>query len=99
MLTNNPIIIKSVNILLAISDHEFVLSDSNLLPAYARKLPGQIHFFSKANWAEVRKKISEFSVTYCSTMSELDINFKWNTMKRNFNDVMDSCISSKMTTK
>ena len=98
MLTNNPSIIKSVHILPGFSDHEVVLSDSNLAPSYARKLPRKIHLFSKANWAEVRQKISDFSATYFNTMSELDINTKWNTLKKQLNDIMDSCIPTKMTT-
>ena len=76
MLTNNPSIIKSVHILPGVSDHEFVLSDSNLAPSYTRKLPRKIHLFSKANWAEVRQKISDFRATYFNTMSELDINIQ-----------------------
>ena len=98
MLTNNPSIIKSVHILPGFSDHEFVLSDSNLAPSYTRKLPRKIHLFSKANWAEVRQKISDFSATYSNTMTELDINTKWNALKKQLNDIMDSCIPSKMTT-
>ena len=99
MLTNNPSSIKSVHILPGFSDHEFVLSDSNLLPAYARKLPMKIHLCSKANWAAVLQKISEFSVTYFNTTSKLDINTKWNTLKKQMNDIVDTCIPSKMTTK
>ena len=98
MLTNNPSIIKNVQILPGFSDHEFVLSDSNLAPSYARKLPRKIHLFSKANWAEVCQKISDFSATHSNTMSELDINTKWNALKKQLNEIMDSCIPTKMTT-
>ena len=73
-------------------------SDSNLASSYTRKLPKKIHLFSKANWAEVRQKISDFSATYLNTMSELDINTKWNALKKQLNDIMDTCITSKMTT-
>ena len=31
-------------------------------------------------------------------MSELDINTKWNALKKQLNDIMDSCIPTKMTT-
>ena len=31
-------------------------------------------------------------------MSELDINTKWNALKKQLNDIMDSCIPNKMTT-
>ena len=98
MLTNNPSIIKSIHILPGFSDNYFVLSDSNLAPSYARKLPRKICFFLKANWAEVRQKISDFSVTYLNTMRELDISTKWNALKKQLNDIMDTCILSKMTT-
>ena len=98
MLTNNPSIIKSIHILPGFSDNYFVLSDSNLAPSYAGKLPRKICFFLKANWAEVRQKISDFSVTYLNTMRELDISTKWNALKKQLNDIMDTCILSKMTT-
>ena len=32
-------------------------------------------------------------------MSELDINTNWNTMKKHLNDIINTCIPNKMTTK
>ena len=65
--TNKPSLVKSVSTIPGISDHDAIVADSDIKPAYIKKKPRSIFIFSKADWAKMCEDTIKFATEFLST--------------------------------
>ena len=64
---NKPSLIKSINSIPGISDHNIVLADCNLKPSIITKPQRKIYQWSKADWHSVREQTVVFAENYLAS--------------------------------
>ena len=61
--TTNSSLIKSTTNVPRISDHDMVITDSDIKPNYSFSKPRKIYKFAKANWDEIKKICNQISLS------------------------------------
>ena len=98
--TTNPSLIKSTANAPGISDHDMVITDSDIKPNYSFSKPRKIYKFAKANWDEIKKICTQISHSV-SEQAKSGKNYEnlWTYFKGKLLAATDTHVPSKMSTK
>ena len=95
--TTNPTLVKSSSNAPGISDHDIVVVDSDTKPFYSKQKPRKCFLFSKANWSELKVKITEISNNIIDMYnSEKSVHELWDTFKTGLLQTVNDYVPSKM---
>ena len=100
-ITNRPALVKSINTVPNISDHEgAIVVDSAITPVLNKKTQRTIHLFSKADWNNMRKEIELFSEKFINTHLDHTVNENWISIKNAiFSTIENHVPQRKVSTK
>lgn len=96
-LTNKPGLTKMITLIPGISDHEIVVTDSNIRPVFNKKRPRKIFKYDKADWTEIKKVTQAFREEYLTTANCHTVNENWLKFKNHLNTVMNEYVPCKTT--
>ena len=82
-----------------ISDHDAIVADSDIKPAYAKKAPRNIFLFSRADWSNMRDDTRKFAVEFLSNYATACMEENWTSLKLFISQSMASHIPSKTTSR
>ena len=97
--TNKPSLVKAVTTVPGISDHDAVVADCDVKPAFAKKKPRTIFLFSKANWANMKSDATKFALEFLGKCAELSVEENWRSLKAHITLSMTTHIPFKTTSK
>jgi len=97
--TNKPSLVKSMSTIPGISDHDAIIADSDIKPAYVKKKPRSIFIFSKANWAKMREDTTKFATEFLRTYRNTTVEENWASLKLFITQIMATHIPTKTTSK
>ena len=60
--TNKPSLVKAMSTISGISDHDAIVADCDIRPAFCKKKPRTIFLFSKANWSQMKVDMNNFTL-------------------------------------
>jgi len=80
-----------------ISDHDAIVADSNIKPAYVKKAPRTIFLFSKADWSNMRADTRKFAAELLGSYATTCVEENWTSLKLFISQSMASYIPSKTT--
>ena len=96
--TTNSSLIKSTTNAPGISDHDMVITDSDIKPNYSFSKPRKIYKFAKANWDEIKKICNQISLSVMQqTKSGENVETLWTYFKEKLLAAIDSHVPSKMS--
>ena len=93
--TDHPSLVKQSNSIPGISDHDVVLTDSNIRPVYAKKPPREIHLFSKAEWQKMKDETLKFASNYCEEHENRSVEENWSVIKSHISSLISQFVPSK----
>ena len=94
--TNRPALVKSVNTVPSISDHDSaIVVDSNILTVLNKKTPRKVLIFSKAQWNSMKTDVLNFSTSFLESYKTRSINQNWNDIKSCVESTMNANIPTK----
>ena len=96
---NKPSLIKSINSIPGISDHNIVLADCKLKPSIITKPQRKIYQWSKADWRSIREQTVVFAENFLASASTRNTNENYNTFKEYLEEIMSSKIPTKLGSK
>ena len=96
--SNKPGLVKSVNTVPGVSDHDVVVADSDIGARFTRKVPRKIHLYSKADWNKLRTKTSEFQEEFLKCYSDSSVDENYKKLEKHVNQIIDDHVPSKTTT-
>ena len=80
-ITSHPGLIKNCCVIPGISDHDAVITDSNIKPVINKKPAHFIPLYSKANWEQIKKNTINFATDYSKHHLEQSVEENWNLIK------------------
>ena len=89
---NKPSLIKSINSIPGISDHNIVLADCKLKASIITKPQRKIYQWSKADWRSIREQTVVFAENFLASASTRNINENYNKFKEYLEEIMSSKI-------
>ena len=92
---NKPSLIKSINSIPGISDHNIVLADCKLKPSIITKPQRKINQWSKADRRSIREQTVVFAENFLASASTRNINENYNKFKEYLEEIMSSKIPTK----
>ena len=97
---NKPSLIKSINSIPGISDHNIVLADCKLKPSIINKPQRKIYQnISKADWRSIREQTVVLAENFLASASTRNINENYNKFKEYLEEIMYSKIPTKLSFK
>ena len=97
LFTNNPSLIKYTDVVPGISDHEIVIIDQDIKPAYNKKPRRKVYRFKQANWDAIRSDADKLAKDITSNINKNSVDANWTTLKKGLTRIMDRHIPSKLT--
>ena len=97
VLTNNDKIVKNVQILPGISDHDMVLFHVNLACSKKRRIKRKIYIRKKADTTRIQEELQDLVNTFNEKMAHESVEAKWNMFQVKITEIMDTCIPHKFT--
>jgi len=97
--TNKPSLVKAMTTVPGISDHDAIVADSDIKPAFVKKTPRSIFLFSKANWENMRNEVSRFATEFLSSHANFSVEHNWSALKTFLTKAMETHIPSKKTSR
>ncbi|CAH1273930.1 Hypp5238 [Branchiostoma lanceolatum] len=98
--TSKPSLVKSLATLPGIAyDHDVIVADSDIIPAYTKKAPRKIHIFSKANWGKIRELFGAFAKELTKNINQHTVEENWSTLKNMIHELISSYVPSKTTSR
>ncbi len=94
---NKPSLNKAVNVIPGLSDHDIIVSDSDIKPQINKKPPRRMHLFTKADWEKIKDDTHAFKETYLKESVNNTVNECWESIKKYLQSVLEQHIPSKMT--
>lgn len=94
--TNNPSLVKVMNTISWISDHDGIATDPDVKSAYAKK-PRSVFLFSKEDWAKMRDDMTEFLADFFNTYIGSSVEENWTSLKLYILQSMATRIAVKTT--
>jgi len=93
--TNRPSLVLKCSALPGLSDHDIVLTDTNIVAQRRRPIRRLIYLWSKADLKEMSKNIGQ----YCNTLREQHENVPINTLWNTFRSVCTAAINKYVPSK
>ena len=85
-ITNKPSLVKSLNTIPNISDHEgCIIADFNLRPPMIKKKPQPYHLLSKVNWGKIKEEVAVYSSAFSDSYSSRSVDENWEEFKNVIN--------------
>jgi len=78
--TNKPSLVKAMTTVPGISDHDAIVADCDVKPAYVKKKPRSIFLFSKANWSEMKSDALKFASEFMGNCADLSVEQNWTSL-------------------
>ena len=95
--TSHPSLVKSVNTIPGISDHDMVVIDIELKPHYKRPKRREIFTYKKANWEDIKNTISAQSQEIIHNDETVEV--KWKQFKNCINETVNENVPKRLTSK
>ena len=80
-LIDNRTLIKSVEVLPGIADHDAVLSEVFIKPQISKQKPRLMFLYKKADWEGLEKHMLAFQRSFLSTYEGRSVNSLWEDFK------------------
>jgi len=96
-MTNKPNMVRSMNTVAGISDHEIPVADCELKPKHKRMIPRQIFLWQKADWEKLKEEMTKYRDDFLKKASERTVEENWRDFKKHIKEIMDTYIPSKST--
>ena len=97
LFTNSPDLIKETSVVSGVSDHEAVLSVSQLQIKHQKQQKNKIRFWNKANITKMKTDATKSSQTFLSTCTKMNVNDMWSHIKTNLLNILDDNVPSKLS--
>ena len=98
-LTNRPSLIKECVPLPGVSDHEMVLTISNVIARYQKSVPRKILLWKKCNPDLIRKDIEEFASSFMSSNTlNTPVDNMWSEITTNLHKILETRVPTKLST-
>ena len=95
-----PTLIKAMVTIPVISDHDAIVADCDIKPAFCKKKPRTVFLFSKANWCQMKEVMMKFTSSFLTTYLDNTVeNNNWSSFKEHITMLMSTHIPSKTTSK
>ena len=95
--TNRPSLSTRTCLLPALSDHDVVMSDNRICPERCKPIPRTVYIWKKANIEEMKKDISELSVTVTNSTTNQTVEETWQCIHSALTDTMKRNVPTKTT--
>ncbi|XP_072048705.1 uncharacterized protein [Amphiura filiformis] len=98
-LTNRPALISKCVPLPALSDHEMVLTISDVRAKRQKPVRRKLFLWKKADMSKVKSNFSDFSTNFIMINSiDTPVDNLWNQISTNMQETLVDCVPSKMST-
>jgi hypothetical protein len=98
-LSNRPSLIQRSELLPGISDHECILTISDIKARFQRPLKREIHLWDKGNLDQMKIDVKQFASSFVEThTTNTPIEDLWKTLKTAIHETVQTNIPQKMTT-
>eukprot|EP00058_Branchiostoma_floridae_P016690 XP_002602178.1 hypothetical protein BRAFLDRAFT_76866 [Branchiostoma floridae] len=89
--TSKPSLVKTMSTLPGIAyDHDVIVADCDIIPAYTKKAPRKIYIFSKANWDNIRELFGAFARELTTNINQHTVEDNWSALKNKIHDLISS---------
>ena len=97
ILTNRPSLFNNVSLIPGVADHDTICTDTLIKPTYVKQKRRTIYSFHKADWVSIKAAMKEA----CSKIAKSDksVDEMWADFKKAIDEIMDSKIPSKLSSK
>jgi len=95
-LTTRPSLVKAQVVIPGISDHEIVLTDSDITPRYNPPKPRKVYSFRKADWKQIKSETVAFTTGYLASCKSRSVDTNWEEIKGHLHKMMSKYIPSRM---
>ena len=95
--TNNPSLVKNIQPIPGIGDHDMVLIDSHIKPHINKSKPRRIFKLKKSDWDTIRKDTVEFKSKLMTDHESYDADTNWNRLTSHIHTTMNKNIPSSMS--
>ena len=76
-LTDNPTLMKSVEVKPGIADHDAVLSEVFIIPQVNKQKPRLIYMYKKADWEGLENHLLSFQKSFLASCEGKSVNLLW----------------------
>ena len=97
-LTNSHSLVKTVNIVPGILDHDIVVVESDLRPRINKPKPRNIFKYSQADMVKVKQELKSFSDKFIKDYSCKSVNENWEMFCNKITDTINTHVPSKRST-
>ncbi|XP_021351587.1 uncharacterized protein LOC110449208 [Mizuhopecten yessoensis] len=94
-ITSNPSLVKHVQTIPGISDHDMVTIDEDIKPVYHKKMPRKVLMYKNVDWKAVKEDATNLSDKITNSSDSVEEN--WTEFKNGLNSIIDERIPSKLT--
>jgi len=82
-----------------ISDHDAIVADLDIKPAYVKKKQHNIFIFSKADWVKMREDTIKFATDFLNSYINTPVEENWSSLKLFITLSTTTHIPAKTTSK
>ncbi len=97
--TTKPSLVKSVNTLPGISDHDIVVVDSDIKPTRVKTPPRKIYRYHKADWPSIKEATSSFASSFAELAPSRTVEENWNCFKEHMKTMQERFVPSLFTSQ
>ena len=97
LFTNKPGLIKDINTIPGISDHDTVAIDTALKLNVNRKLPRNIKQWTKADWGSMKKEALDYQAKYFNKPDDRSVKARYKDFQDLVTHLIDKFVPSKMS--
>jgi len=94
--TNNPTLVKSSKSIPGISDHDMVITDSDIKPVKSTSKSRKVLHYNKADWAKAKENTALFQSQFLKDAPDRSVEDNWAFLKSHINSMINKHIPSKM---
>jgi len=96
-LTNNPTLVKTVNTVPGITDHDMLVIDQDIKPVVIKSPPRKIYKYSKADWPAMKVETASFSNQFAQDWQQHSVDGNWDRFKEHMFSIMNKFIPSRLS--
>ena len=95
--TNKPGLVKSVNTIPGISDHDIIVLDVDLKAERTKKAPHKVYQWDKANWEQMKPCTKVFATKYLTEAHSRNTKTNYQAIENHLCNMMTAHVPSKLT--
>ena len=97
---NNPSLVKSMQTVPGISDHDgIILADISLRAQINKKPQRSVPIWAKANWESLKNKSQEFCIDFMSSFQTRNVQQNWDIFSNHMQEMLKSIPSKSTSTR